>query len=85
MKIEIEITEGEIREALQRAARKIIADMPLSVGSRRSLIECSRVHLPEVVREVVEDRISKMDFDAEIDAAVRRNLTRLAKKASGEQ
>lgn len=84
MKLEIEITEDEIRSALERKIRVAIADQTNFYGSEQEIKETVRKLWRETMTKMVEEELSNLEplrekVQKSIEAKIMRQLQALTR------
>ena len=84
MKLEIEITEDEIRSALERKIRVAIADQTNAYGSEQEIKETVRKLWRETVTKMIEEELSNLEplrdkVQKSIEAKIMRQLQALTR------
>ena len=82
MKLEIEITEAEIKSAIERKTRVAIADETNSWGNESAIKGKVRLYWQETMEQVVKDELAKSDqlrvkVQAAIEAKLKGQITAL--------
>jgi transcriptional accessory protein Tex/SPT6 len=84
MKLEIEITDEEIKSAMERKVRTAIADQSNQWGTDKFIKETVESEWKRIVGEMVEDELGKFSvmrekIIASIEAKIRGQVTALMK------
>lgn len=86
MKLEIEITEAEIKSAIERKIRVAIADETNSYRADQAIKDAVKKHWSHVVNKTIEDCLAdspalKAKIMASIEAKLKGQLTAMMKVA----